>query len=254
MLQEILGGVQENIWDKREVSPPELERLEKCLQRREKGEPLQYILGTMDFRCITLKVDCRALIPRPETEGLVEIGLECIRDLDHPRVLDIGTGSGNIMLALLSEHATASAWACDASEGALQLARENGRYLDLNRRITWALADIYSEHFLEQVAARFDLVISNPPYVSEGEFRALTREIREFEPEIALVGGTDGLRAIRRLAQIGPRLLAALGHLVCEIGEQQGEKAVEIFTELGWQARVKKDLSGKDRYLIARRA
>lgn len=237
---------------RRRLTPDQVTRLRQFIDRRIKHEPLQYILGTAGFRRINLKTDQRALIPRPETEGLVEIGLDCVKDLPSTKILDIGTGCGAIALSLLDEHPGALVTAVDISREALDLATENGEALGFSDRVSWAAADIFSPTFCDQFDARFDLIIGNPPYVSQGDYRKLPPEIRLYEPALALTDGQDGLSAIRRLADIGRELIDEGRHFVCEIGEGQGEISRQIFNQAGWDASVRRDLNGKLRYLIAR--
>lgn len=253
MLESILDLRRADLYrDKdRVLSPEELDTLREYLRRRKSGEPLQYILGWVEFHHITLKVDRRALIPRPETEGLVELALNAIRSLPNPRLLDAGTGTGAIALAILHDHSSASAAACDSSPEALELARENGKYLGLEDRITFIQADLFSEDFIQRMGGRFDLVVSNPPYVSQAEYQQLSEEIRQWEPPQALASGPEGLDAIRRLAQVGGELIAAGGRLIIEIGEGQKESAQAAFRHFGWQTLVTEDLNGKSRYLTA---
>lgn len=256
LLEAVIGKTGELPYDghARRLTEDERHRLQNWAARRISGEPLPYILGTAEFRDITLRVDRRALIPRPETEGLVELALEIIRPLRNPLILDIGTGSGVIALSLLSEHPGAFAIGCDVSGDALELANENSQTLGLNGRMKWIPADLYAPGFHNAFPQRFDLIVSNPPYVSESEYDELPPTVRDHEPKIALIAGADGLQAIRRVAEIGKKLIKMDGWLLCEIGELQGRSAKMIFNGFEWDAIVKNDLSGKPRYLIARAA
>jgi len=255
MLETILGIGRAEIYSDGGIFLDSIQigRLREFLDRRSRGEPLQHILGTVEFRNVTLKIDRRALIPRPETEGLVDIGLEMIRALDHPGILDIGTGCGAIALSLIQEHSGARAVGVDISAEALELAAENGEALGLSRRVIWISVDLFSADFSAQFEDRFDLIISNPPYVAENEYRQLPAEIRNYEPPVALLAGREGLDAIRSLAEIGKDLLGDQKCLICEIGERQSDSSIQIFSGAGWDAHVRKDLSGKPRYLIASR-
>lgn len=253
MIQTILRVNRAAIYTEPEVGldAVQVAMLEGFLRRRLRGEPLQYILGTVEFRTIVLHVDRRALIPRPETEFLVEIGLELIGSILAPLVLDVGTGCGAIALSILDDHPGARSTGIDISEEALELAKENSGILKLNDRVTWKKSDLYADNFIHQFDSPFDLIISNPPYVSERDFERLPPEIRLFEPRVALTPGEDGLQAIRRLAEVCPRILKSRGHYVGELGEDQGEAAKQIFEKAGWDAHVRRDLSGKPRYLVA---
>ncbi len=230
-----------------------INRLERFLSRRLSHEPLQYILGTVDFRYIRLSVDQRALIPRPETEGLVQIGLDFLARINNPLVLDIGCGCGAIALSILAEHRTARVYALDKSRAAITLAEENARRLDLQDRIQFVQADFFQEDWRNRLEKPFDLIISNPPYVSQREFWELPPEIRLWEPPSALLSGDDGMQFIARIAHTAGGLLKANRRLICEIGERQSRKSLDIFQHTGWDALVRKDLNEKPRYLIASR-
>jgi release factor glutamine methyltransferase len=253
MLGNILGMIRGDLYldADRKLTPEQLDTLREYLRRRKTGEPLQYILGNVDFHNITLKVDRRALIPRPETEGLVELALNFLRSFQQPRILDVGTGTGAIALAILHEHDSTVAVACDISTTALDLARENAKCLALVDRITFIPTDLFSVDFTKTIGGRFDLVISNPPYVSEAEYRRLPEEIRDWEPPQALESGSEGLDAIQRLSEIGNELIKPGGSLIIEIGERQSQRASSIFQHFGWETFVKEDLNGKPRYLSA---
>lgn len=240
------------IRDNNTLSLDQAEKLNALLKRRLKNEPLQYLLGTVDFHNITLKIDSRALIPRPETEGLVELGLEVIEHLIEPRVLDVGTGSGVIALAILSENATARVTGVDISKEALTLAQENCQLLQLNQRVDWIQVDLYADDFLRLAPPCYDLIISNPPYVSSSEYENLPEDVRLYEPASALLAGSDGLDALRRLSTVAESLLASHGTLLCEVGETHYQQALDLFKENGWDAEIAKDLSGKPRYLKAK--
>jgi release factor glutamine methyltransferase len=253
ILQESLGVSRGELLAKRELILTQAQQAElrDRIERRKRREPLQYILGRTDFRRITISIDRRALIPRPETEGLVELALEKIRCLPSPSILDVGTGSGVIALSILAEHPTAFAVGCDISTDALQLAGENSVKLGFSRRVVWRKADLFSPEFTALFQRSFDCLISNPPYVSDVEFQHLQPEIRLYEPAEALLAGGDGLDFIRRLAEISREMLQEGGALLCEIGETQCEAALSEFQRQGWRAIVKKDLSGKNRYIAA---
>ena len=236
------------------LAPVQTTRLKEFLKRLGKGEPLQYILGRADFRNITLKVDRRALIPRPETEGLVDIGLEFVKSVSAPQILDVGTGCGAIALSFLDEHPGAQLTGIDISEEALDLAGENGRSLKLDNRISWIEGDIFAKDFVTQFDTCFDLIVSNPPYVPAEMLWELPVQIRDYEPIVALVCGKDGLDAIRRIAETCGTLLKDDCYLICEIGQNQENSSHQIFQKAGWDARVREDLSGNPRYLVARQA
>ena len=212
----------------------------ELVQRRGRREPLAYVLGDWDFRRLTLRTDARALVPRPETEIVVERCLELIRGIDCPRVLDVGTGSGAIALALAHEHPGARVVATDASEAALELAQENAREHALN--VTFVRADL-----LDGVDGTFDLVVSNPPYVDAGELAALEPEVRDWEPRSALVDeGQTG-----RLVADASRVLD--GWLVLEVHEAHARTTAAQIEAAGYSdVGVGLDLAGKERLVEAR--
>ena len=230
---------------------------EGWLSRRLAGEPVQYITGRAAFRSLDLAVDARVLIPRPETEGLVEAVLETLRSerrqWPHPRVLDLGTGSGAIALAIASEWPAARVIATDASAEALEVARANAGALGLAERIRFQHGDWFAAPETDQ---RFEVVVSNPPYIAEGERAELPEDVREFEPAAALYSGPEGTEALREIVDEAPRHLVAGGLLALELAET---RAREIMSWLegahDWEhAELRSDLAGQPRILLARRA
>ncbi len=235
----------------RDLSLEEIEKLESIVQRRLEGEPLQYITGEAAFRLLTLKVDRRALIPRPETEGLVEVVLQLMGSNQQAIVLDAGTGCGPIALSLAIECPAWTVLAADASPAALELAQENADRYDI-RNIQWFEADVTRLDFWRNMPP-LDLLISNPPYVKEQEWEELAPEIREHEPRAALVAGEEGLDVIRSLFDGASMRIKPGGLLAMEIGENQGDPIMSLARSAGLSdIRVAPDLSGRPRYLIAR--
>ena len=213
----------------------EKKKFERLIERRISGEPLQYLLGHQEFWSIDLKVDPRALIPRPETELLVEHALLLIGETSSqgaPSVLEIGTGSGAISIALAKERKDLSIVATDISGEALLLARENALLADVLSRIQFIQGDLFAP--LRRLGKRepFDLILSNPPYISRSEIRDLAREVKDFEPIVALDGGEEGLDFYRKILSAAPSYLKKGGWLLMEVGQGQGEKISErIMTE-----------------------
>ena len=224
----------------REMNDEQLDAFEANVARREKREPLAYILGEWGFRRLTLKTDRRALIPRPETEIVVERALEHVRGLDEPEVLDVGTGTGAIALAIADELPSARVTAMDVSEDALSLARENLQLTGINGRVRLVEHDLTSG----LGAADFDLVVSNPPYVEPDELPTLQPEVRDWEPRVALVasGSTELLAAAARDA------LRPGGWLVLETAAGAGERVEGLLQGLGFEdVTITPDLAGRDR-------
>jgi release factor glutamine methyltransferase len=234
----------------RPLTPGELAAYKPLLRRRAAREPLQYILGRVAFRELELRCDPRALIPRPETEGLVDQVLEWARGREGLEVVDVGTGTGCIALSLAQEGPFRRVWAVDVSQEALSLARENAEGMEEADRVRLVCGEGLSAlPDGEQV----DAVVSNPPYVREAERGDLAPEILEHEPHVALFGGTDGLEVIDALVDGAEARLRSGGLLALEIGVDQGDSVLERISAQGGfhGARVLRDLSGRQRYVTA---
>jgi release factor glutamine methyltransferase len=231
------------------LTAEEQARLEEVVRRRRAREPLAYILGEKEFWSLPFEVGPAVLIPRPESETVVEAALAQLAERDRPlRVLDLGVGSGCLLLALLAELPHATGLGVDDSTAALELARRNAERLGLAAR-----ADVLQGHWGEGLRERFDLIVSNPPYVAERDWDALQPEIREFEPKAALVAGPDGLAAYRALAPECARLLAQGGVCALEIGFAQGDAVAALLAAQGLIVTERaRDLGGIERCLIAR--
>ena len=228
------------------VGEPELAAFGRLLRRRARREPLAYILGEWGFRRLSLSVDPRVLIPRPETEVVVERCLALLADLREPEVLDVGTGSGAIALALADEHGGVRVTAVDSSRDALEVARANVARTGLGHRIRLLARDLTEG----LGGSRFDLVVSNPPYVSPEEIDGLQPEVRDWEPRAALVGvGVAG--AVARAAR---EALKHGGWLVLETGDGQARAVADELHRLGYaQLRVTRDLADRARVVEGRR-
>lgn len=219
-------------------------RFREAVVRRAGGEPLQYITGVQDFFGRVFRVTTDTLIPRPETELLVEAALEVIAE--GASICDVGTGSGCIAVTLLCERTDARAVAVDISEAALAVAAENAQRLGVSDRIVFEVSDCFAN-----VNSTFDLIVSNPPYVSANALPGLQREVRDHEPLVALSPGDDGLSVIRRLLTDAPRFLKKSGHLIMEIGFDQGERVQELVDSNVWQLReIRPDLQGIPRIVV----
>ncbi len=218
--------------------------LESYLARRERREPISHILGVKGFWKIMLRVTPDVLTPRPETETILDVVLPDLGEFQRFRVLDLGVGSGAILLAILSERPNAVGLGIDVSEEALAVARENASNLGLAGRAALLRGDWTAS--LEDEG--FDLVVSNPPYIASDAIGALAPEVKDHEPRLALDGGPDGLDAYRRLAEEIPRVLRPRGRFAVEIGFDQGPAVRELFTRDGLEdVRVVRDLSDRDR-------
>ncbi len=208
-----------------------VQQLEPLLRRRMAGEPVQYILGEVEFFGLTFSVHPAVLIPRPETELLVEHVLDFLRGRGHPRVLDVGTGSGAIAVALAAECPQARCVAVDLSSTALSVAAENASRHGVADRIEFHISDLFSAVGGE----RFDCIVSNPPYVPLTDKDSLAVEVRDYEPELALFAGEDGLAIYRRLIQAAPDFLTQEGMLALEIGFGQRDSVAALLAEANFQ-------------------
>jgi release factor glutamine methyltransferase len=235
LLAHVLGTSRTGVHERRDQDVPD--EFDALLERRRQREPLAYVLGEWGFRRLVLNTDARALVPRPETEIVVERCLALLRDEPEPRVLDLGTGSGAIALAIADERPDARVTAVDSAADAVALARENAERLDLAIEVR--------QGDLEAAAEGWDLVVSNPPYVAADEWESLQPEIRDWEPRNALVG--EGIHEeIARLAST--RLL------VFEVGDGQADHVADALASLGYaDITITADLAEEDRVVEGRR-
>jgi len=228
------------------LTTAELSTLRDAVARRAAGEPFQYIAGRQEFYGLEFEVNTDVLIPRPETELLVETALELLKETEAPVVCDVGTGSGCIAVALLHERQDARGFALDVSPPALAVATRNAERHGVGERLRLLVSDCFDALGVgEHEGVRFDLVASNPPYVAEADIEGLQREVREHEPRVALTPGGDGLSIVRRLVAEAPRYLKSGGHLLLEIGFDQHERvAALVDTEVWTLLDIHKDLQG----------
>lgn len=228
----------------RPLTPTELDEYRALVARRAKREPVAYILGEWGFRRLTLGVDERALIPRPETEVVAERVLAHLLPLEEPHVLDVGTGTGAIALAVADEHPGAHVTALDVSSDALELARENAARTGLDVE--------FLQHDLREglPGGPYELVVSNPPYVEVTELETLMPDVRDYEPHVALVGAG----ATEAVARAALDVLAPGGWLVLEVGDGQAGRAVALLQTLGYaDVGTVPDLTGRERIVEGRR-
>lgn len=233
----------------------EREAMEDLIRRRASGEPLQYILGHQEFWSIDLKVDSRVLIPRPETERLVEEALSILINISSKKissVLELGTGSGAIAISLAREMKDIVLVATDLSEDALWVARENAKQASVSDKIRFVKGDLLQPFRSGEL---FDLILSNPPYIPDSEIDGLAGEVKDHEPLIALKGGKDGLDFYRRLLVQVPSYLKREGWLLLEVGNAQAGQVSELIEADGHFQKVEclQDLSGIERVVKAQR-
>ena len=240
------------------------ERFRELVDRRRRWEPLQYLLGWEDFRGLRLRVTPAVLVPRPETELLVEWALELLSELSAgaykagvaqpggpPLIIDLGTGSGAIALALAVANPDLTVYAVDQAPEALALARENVAALGMAARVLLFQGDLFDP--LGLLAGAVDLVISNPHYIPSATIPALPREVREYEPIEALDGGPDGMSVHRKIIAETPRFLRPGGWLLLEMGEGHSDHLSQLLEAVGFtDVQVRKDLSGVERMIGAR--
>lgn len=236
------------------LSADESKRIEEFAQRRLGGEPVARILGVKEFWGLPLKLSAATLVPRPDTETVVELALEMVRavfPLHHQlRIADLGTGSGAILLALLSELRDACGFGTDISVAALRTAKANAYHLGLAGRAAFIACD-----YAAALSGPFDLIVSNPPYIRSAEIAGLSTEVRDHDPLLALDGGPDGLDAYRAIIPQAAALLAPGGTLVVEAGQGQSGQIQGLMTAAGltldWP--VKADLAGVRRAVAGRK-
>lgn len=228
LLAHVFGKTRMDLYleFERRLSEADLAPLRELVKRRGQGEPLQHLLGTVEFCGHTFLIDKRALVPRPETEQLVELLLSEFRDQkSEVRILDVGTGSGVIALCLATKFPKAQVFAVDISEDALSLAKENAARLGLGSRIRFQKGDLF-----ENLTERFDLIVANLPYISMNDRHLLAREVLH-DPEVALFAGPAGDELVRRLIEQAPACLNPGGLLALEIGINQAEGLSELLRQ-----------------------
>lgn len=231
-----------------ELSPAEEKRFQSALARRARREPFQHITGRQEFYGLDFLVTPDVLIPRPETELIVENAVEILREKQNPRLCEIGVGSGCISVAILHESKTATATGLDISERALEVARRNAERHRVSERIELKASDIFAALEDEE----FDLIVSNPPYIPLKNVENLQAEVRNFEPLSALTDRKNGLSIIERIIGEAPRFLKADGFLLMEIGFDQSDKVREMFSPNQWRAvEILPDLQGIPRTVKA---
>lgn len=254
LLGRVLGGGAERVLAEkgRDLTPDEAAQFEALVERRLTREPMSYILGQREFWSLDFKVTSATLTPRPDTETLIEAVLD---HAERPlrSILDLGTGTGCILLALLSECPHASGVGVDASKDALKVAEENAEALGLARQAKFVVADWTKANWTDVLGGPFQVVVSNPPYIPAADIEGLEADVRAFEPMAALSGGADGLDAYRAIVQGARRLVCPGGLLAFEVGIHQATAVAELLMEAGFEVLEKrKDLAGIERVVVAR--
>lgn len=253
LIAYVLGADASGILPHRiELGAGEAERLEAAVAERIQHKPLCKIIGSKAFYKHDFMVSCDVLSPRPDTEILVEAAVEVAHRKKMRQVLDLGTGSGCILLSILDEISEAQGVGMDISPAALKMAEDNAEALSLSSRATFCLGSWFEEK--PAFAAAFDLVVSNPPYIPHREIPALEPEVRLYDPLTALDGGDDGYRDYRQLAKAVPGWLKPEGVLLLEVGAGQAADVAKIFRDAGWKLlEIRRDLSGIERCVILKK-
>lgn len=233
-----------------ELTAAEQENYQTLIARRWAREPLQYITGHQEFWGIDFEVSPAVLIPRPETEHSVEAALALLKEIRKPRIADVGTGSGCIALALASERPDAEIYALDVSPEALEVARRNAQRQELRRKVVFIEGDLLQPLLNKRFLSSFDLIVSNPPYVPASEPETVQRDVRNYEPRIALFGGHSGEELYQQLIPQAHQLLKAQGWLVMEIGYSR-EAQTRALLKRWRNVKVHPDLQGIPRVVVA---
>ncbi len=238
------------------VSKEQLGRLRELVERASRDEPIAYIVGKTEFYSLELEVAPECMIPRPETELLVERAVEFLRIRSGKQlVCDLCTGSGCVAVAIAKNYAGAEITATDISDAALRVAARNVEKHGLNDRVKLLCGDLFEPIVPELDAGGFDLIVCNPPYVSSEEFERLGKNVRDYEPKSALFGGDDGLDICRRVIEKADGFLKADAALMLEVGYSQGPAVRQLLAEKGCfgQIAIEKDFQGNDRILIGKK-
>ncbi len=239
-------------WDK-PLHPKELEEFRTLIKRRVAGEPLQYICGRQDFWTLTLEVNQDVLIPRQDSESLIEEVLNLFDKDRSLNILDLCTGSGNLALSLAYEYKAANILATDISQRSVDVAKRNAVLNNLENRVEFGVGDLFDVSILAPYRSLFDLIISNPPYIPLDAVKELDSEVRLFEPPGALDGGDDGKKFYRKILAESPKYLKKGGILLFEIGAEQAADVCELFEDNAFLGiTVKKDYCGNDRVIYGK--
>jgi release factor glutamine methyltransferase len=239
------------LYKSKELTKSEITEIDLMLFNRAENEPLQYIFGKTHFRNLVLEVGKGVLIPRPETELLVDIALSLIKDITAPEVCDIGTGSGAIALAIASESVNSTIKGIDISREALKYAEKN-KLKNRVGNVDFLFGDLLSPFEKMDSPRQFHLITANLPYVSDELYSKLSPEVRSFEPEIALVSGKDGLDLIRKTAEFAKKHLYPQGHIIFEFSPEQHNPILELLYENNYiNVRIEKDLNNRSRFAVA---
>lgn len=260
LLAHVLGVPRHEFYARpdQSLAPEHESQFQELIRRRLEGEPVAYLIGEREFFSLTFEVNRAVLVPRPETEHVVEAALEHLVRIEEQRgdsgggggatFFDVGTGSGAIAVAILANRPNVRGTACDISGPAVEVARRNAERHGVADRLEFLVGDLFGDF-----EGTVDLIVANLPYVSENERGALLRDVRDFEPAVALFDGGDGLNIIRRLIDTAPKHLRSGGKLIFEIGSAQEDRIGDLLSSAGqWRGvEIRKDLAGIPRVMIA---
>ena len=251
LLADILGCTRLNLYlmFDRPLSEDQKNQYREMIARRGKYEPLQYILGYVEFYGLKFNVNSSVLIPRQETEILIETIIEQYKDTNNLRILDIGTGSGNIPVCLAKNIPGAKITSIDILDDALTVAKQNADLNEVAEQIEFLKGDVLNDECCSQLG-KYDVIVSNPPYVSDDQYKEIQKEILEYEPKVAVTDYGDGYKFYRKISELTPQLLDGKGKVFLEMGIGQSEKVKEILAEGGFQnLNIVKDYLDIDRVI-----
>ena len=238
----------------KDLTENQLVKFETCSGQRAEHCPVDKIIGHRGFYKYDFEVNCHVLSPRPDTEILVEEAAKIVRQNNFTKILEFGVGSGCIILSLLADVPSLEGIGTDISEKALETARRNAQRIGVEQRIKLMLLDWFDQDILQKLGCRFDIIVSNPPYIPSGEINLLDREVKDFDPLTALDGGKDGLRDFRKISGLAGQLLKPEGYLLFEGGENQADKIADIAVGHGFNLLKKaRDLNGIERCIILKK-
>ncbi len=241
-------------WPEDAVGADAVAKFRDMVARRLRHEPVSRILGQRDFWRHSFRLSPETLDPRPDSETIVELALDWLEDADAPTVLDFGTGTGCLLLSIIGDLQNASGLGVDISEGAVVCARQNAQRLDLADQVEFRVSDWDSAITDEERQTGFDLVVSNPPYITQADMETLSPEVREYDPRLALTDEGDGLGAYRILSQVAFSLVKPAGFVIFEIGQGQEEDVARLLVEAGFVGvEYREDLGGIVRCVAAKK-
>lgn len=255
LIAEVLKCNPSEIYSDIPLSPTDIEKVNAKLEQRLRHKPLDKILGRREFYKYEFKVNEDVLSPRPDTEILLESALDILRNIPNANVLDLGCGSGCIIESLLKEMPQTRGTAVDVSDKALAVAEKNADNLEIGPRLQFMKADWFAADFTVAFSDKFDMIVSNPPYIPTTDIETLEPEVKNYDPRLALDGGKSGYDSYERIAEVAPELLKIGGYILLEAGQGQAQKIADIYKAQGFLLyKIVNDLSGIARCVILQKA